>query len=382
MRGPTTLRVGAKVHAQDAKGYWYEAKVVAVGSESKPKFFVKFLGFTERHNEWVPKTRIRQNQTKTQIVELNAAVAWGSNTAGLDAAEGTWNVDQIIGKKTIGVGIKYQCTWEGWDASQSTWEPKRNLPSWLVAEYEAKLKPEVIKRGKSPAAAAPRGPFVDAETEGTDPEARRQHAPVTLWIEEVARDAACLLPRQKIASLKQISRMLCPAWAFVDIRHQIFELAAKLELPVSTAELVTSITSEKGAAGGKHVTDVFYVTSYDVVHALMGKTGTDALVLRENNTAVMLVPPLKFAFRTVRATGPTRCQLIVTGEFACFVWGSRVWNYVQPPEGETEDEQTERGAKEYNHSRAIATAVTKLAAATEGVVPAAMLAWLQVVVNV
>ena len=132
------------------EGYWYEAKVVAVGSESTPKFFVKFLGFTERHNEWVPKTRIRQNQTKTQIVELNAAVAWGSNTAGLDAAEGTWNVDQIIGKKTIGVGIKYQCTWEGWDASQSTWEPKRNLPSWLVAEYDDALFPLVQVAPRKP----------------------------------------------------------------------------------------------------------------------------------------------------------------------------------------------------------------------------------------
>ena len=137
-------------------------------------------------------------------------------------------------------------------------------------------------------------------TEGTDATARRKHAPVTVWKDEIVREAGIILPKQKAAGQKQIIRMICSAWAFVDLHHLISELAAKLELPVATADLVTPIASERGAAGGKHVTDSFYIMSYGVIHELMGPNGTDALALRENNTAAMLIPPLKFAFKTVR----------------------------------------------------------------------------------
>ena len=366
--------------AQDCKGYWYAATVLAVSDDSVPQYLVKFRGFPAAQNESVPKNRIRQNLTKAQIVQLNAAIAWGNSTAGLDAARGTWAVDKITAKKgRLSDGIKYLCTWQGWPASHTTWEPKRNLPSWLVADFERSQKQAVGADGK---AAAPTGaPFVHAATEGTDATARRKHAPVTVWKDEIVREAGIILPKQKAAGQKQIIRMICSAWAFVDLHHLISELAAKLELPVATADLVTPIASERGAAGGKHVTDSFYIMSYGVIHELMGPNGTDALALRENNTAAMLIPPLKFAFKTVRDAKPARCQLFVTAEFGCFVWGSKVWDFVKPkdPTKETWDERVERGTKEFNHSRAIAMAVIKLAEAKEGLVPAAMVDWLKVV---
>ena len=149
---------------------------------------------------------------------------------------------------------------------------------------------------------------------------------------------------------------------------------------------MTPIASERGGGGGRNIMDSFYVTSYDVLHVLVGMPDIGALVLRANRTAVMLVPPLKFAFKTVRAAG-ARQSLVVTAEFGALVWGSQLWDFnathVTPPEGETEDERHEREAAQdatmHNHKRGIKFAVSKLAATTTGEVPPAMLDWLQAV---
>jgi hypothetical protein len=85
----------------------------------------------------------------------------------------------------------------------------------------------------------------------------------------------------------------------------------------------------KGARGGKIVEDQFEVASVDIVHDLVGVFNKKrahchgALVFRDNNTAVMLVPPLEFKFRTKRQgdgdarTWPT--EMSVTGHFMCLV---------------------------------------------------------------
>ena len=110
MRAPAAPRVGAVVAAQDCKGYWYAATVLAVSDDSVPQYLVTFRGFPAAQNESVSKNRIRQNLTKAQIVHLNAATAWGNSTAGLDAARGTWVVDEITankGRRLMSDGFKY-----------------------------------------------------------------------------------------------------------------------------------------------------------------------------------------------------------------------------------------------------------------------------------
>ena len=105
-------------------------------------------------------------------MQLNSSAAWGDNNADLDTATGTWIVDKIIGKKTLlGGREKYHCTWQGWPASHTTWEPKHNLPRWLVAEYEAESERDVADRATADRAAAV--PFVYTETEGMDHDSRR-----------------------------------------------------------------------------------------------------------------------------------------------------------------------------------------------------------------
>ena len=114
MRGPDAYGVGAKLHAKDKGGFWYAAKIIEKTADQPAKFYVQFSGFPKSHNEWVPKAHLRINATKAQILEVNAVLAWDGSSAGLDAASGTWTVDQILQKKVSRSRVtKYQCTWEG-----------------------------------------------------------------------------------------------------------------------------------------------------------------------------------------------------------------------------------------------------------------------------
>ena len=97
---------------------------------------MQYSGFPKSHNEWVPKSDLRINATKVQIVELNAGLAWPGLCEGLDVASGTFIVDQILKKKVCRGVAKYHCTWVGLGAGHATWEPRRNLPPWLVADFE------------------------------------------------------------------------------------------------------------------------------------------------------------------------------------------------------------------------------------------------------
>ena len=134
----------------------------------------------------------------------------------------------------------------------------------------------------------------------------------------------------------------------------------------------------KGGHGGKFVEDIFEVKSFSLIDLLIGKFNTighGALVFRDNNnTAVMLVPPFEFRFRTQRqASSDVRAWptvLSVTGHFMCLVdrKGPRgpLWAF---------DDARVDYPKENKHSCKIALAAAMHALGPE-VVPARILTWL------
>ena len=95
-------------------------------------------------------------------------------------------------------------------------------------------------------------------------------------------------------------------------------------------DYVSDIVAVKGAKGGKTIEDHFDVASVDMVMGMLGMFNNKrtnchgSLVFRDNNTAVMLVPPLDFKFRTKRQDDVARqwkTELLVTGHFMCLVDG-------------------------------------------------------------
>ena len=289
-----------------------------------------------------------------------------------------WVVDEILQKKVRHGVAKYQCTWEGHDEDHKTWEPKKNLPAGLVAEFERALKEAVRRDAASRAAVKEKMPYVIHETVGTDAEARRKYAPVTIWKDEVVRQVLGALGGLKGSKVVTFPRVMCAPWAFVDLHRMLYELAASLQLGVATENLVTKITSERGALGGKYVVDSFFITSYDVLHLLMGQAGRAALAMRANGTALMLLPPLKISFKTTRVAGAKQ-SLQLWAHFGALVWGSRVFDFIDDlAEPANDREREELELKKLNHKRGIKAAVNCLAAETDGVVPEGMLQWLAV----
>ena len=101
---------------------------------------------------------------------------------------------------------------------------------------------------------------------------------------------------------------------------------------IDAGEYVSDIKGIKGTRGGKHVEDRFSIVSTELVELLVGpfnSCGYGSLALRKQNTAVMLVPPLSFTFKTQRPADddedadknprkfPT--ELTVTGHFITLV---------------------------------------------------------------
>ena len=104
-------------------------------------------------------------------------------------------------------------------------------------------------------------------------------------------------------------------------------MCVRMFVGATPEEMVSSIYSVKGARGGKFVEDQFDIVASDLVAGLVNqfnRIGHGALVFREQqSTAVMLVPPLTFTFKSRRnedgesVSAPT--ELVVTGHFMCLV---------------------------------------------------------------
>ena len=202
---------------------------------------------------------------------------------------------------------------------------------------------------------APPGPYVMSVEDTIVPAVA--DTVIDEWLDDVGRKAAVLLARQleAVASRRLFEMSPCPPWLYKALHRRCRHLAATsdphgnaqcmLHFPAPTPHLtaptppppswmagsptsqVSEITCVKGGHGGKQVEDLFEVTSLHVVDLILNKfniRGHGSLIFHDsNNTAVMLVPPLQFKFRTQRQVSadarvwPT--VLIVTGHFMCLV---------------------------------------------------------------
>ena len=206
-------------------------------------------------------------------------------------------------------GVEYLVRWQGYSSSSDSWEPEENIEDSIVEEFED-------AKQNGPAAE----PYVVTVADSVvAPDVA--DGLVAEWEAAVCRIAAGLLSRQRqeFACRKLFAMSPCPAWVFCALQRA-FRARAGCE------EAVSDITSVKGARGGKFVEDIFSIVSTDLVSEVVGEFnegGHGSLVVRENNTAVTLVPPLEFKFKARRQADANHrkwpTELIITGHFMCLV---------------------------------------------------------------
>jgi len=191
-------------------------------------------------------------------------------------------------KSTRDGDVKYLIRWKGYSSAYDSWEAAEDVSEEAIEEFDdAKLngpakEPYVVT-------IAPDSIIAPNVADGL----------VSEWLDDVARKAAGLLSRQREewACRKLFQMSPCPSWVFCALHRACTAHEA------SGAGAVSAIYSVKGGRGGKFVEDQFDMVSTDLVSALVGKynsKGHGALVVRDNKTAVMLVPPLEFKFRARR----------------------------------------------------------------------------------
>ena len=302
---------GQRVRARDRCGVWYDARIVTFDHPEQPaEVKVHYLGWNSSTDEWIALADERILKEFDELPD-EKPYSWDMEEGLVDLEDMQYEVERIMRKKSTRDGdVKYLIRWKGYSSAYDSWEAAEDVSEEAIEEFDdAKLngpakEPYVVTIADSIIA-----PNV---ADGL----------VSEWLDDVARKAAGLLSRQREewACRKLFQMSPCPSWVFCALHRACTAHEA------SGAGAVSAIYSVKGGRGGKFVEDQFDMVSTDLVSALVGKynsKGHGALVVRDNKTAVMLVPPLEFKFRARRqadADGrawPT--ELIVTGHFMCLV---------------------------------------------------------------
>ena len=144
---------------------------------------------------------------------------------------------------------------------------------------------------------------------------------------------------------------------------------------------IAPIKAVRGAFGGKYVEDSFSIKSTPLVELLISEFnvgGHGALVIRPNNTAVLMGPPFDISFKTVR--GPTKMPTVLaaTAHFICLV--DRPGN-PKGPRWAFDESRADYGldANKLSYKVAVAAALAELG---DGVVPARMRKWIEPLLRV
>ena len=352
------LLVGQRLLAQDRRAGWYQAKLVAQRGENEGReVLVHFIGYKSSQDEWVPVG-------EHQRFRPEAASVWDDDTGCIDGFDEQYEVENILRRRKVRGRDEYMylVRWAGWGAEYDSWEPAEVRPPQapLPSPHRAIVEPShstcFLGRLSCVLPVQPVGaPLIltirltAVWTQDIDPElieafedeaVSDEHAVpyvigaadvvlepniadrlINEWCDDVCRKAAHLLARQREewACRRLFEMSPCPAWVFCALQRAFSKKS-------DAAEAVSDIYSTKGARGGKFIADGFDIVSTDLVSELVGpfnRQGHGALVVRPNNTAVMLVPPLEFVFKTQRGEDPNGrtwpTQLIVTGHFMCLV---------------------------------------------------------------
>jgi hypothetical protein len=201
---------------------------------------------------------------------------------------------------------QYKVRWAGWDEEHDTWESATRVDKGLIEEYEAP-QPCGPRKPRKPST-----PFVLDECNSSDKAALVDAMHTASYTDSTlsfvgARAAKALQAKQRAQGECRVLKLQpCDPTLYVALHRRLQGIAE----PLDGEHHLTGIKALKGSRGGATKKDVFSVVSADLVDAIVGKyntseRGAGALVLRPENKAMALAPPLEFTFEQKPDATPT-----------------------------------------------------------------------------
>eukprot|EP01047_Picozoa_sp_COSAG01_P081207 COSAG01_NODE_16099_length_1269_cov_1.557643_1_plen_155_part_01 len=135
-----TLGIGQQLRAKDSRGGWYAATVLDLRRHTK-EVRVHWKGWHKRYDQWVPLSRACLTPKKPDEGS-DGGEHDDADDVGTETLKGgiEYEVERILGRRTVGGVVQYRVRWKGYRADDDTWEPSAHLSSAkaLVQMYEAK----------------------------------------------------------------------------------------------------------------------------------------------------------------------------------------------------------------------------------------------------
>ena len=296
-------RIGERLKALDKAGVWRDAKVINERvKDSRRQVKVHFHGWNQRWDEWID-----MDVERLQHLDADAVFDEGE--------ENEFEVEKIVAMRCVPDGtIMAKVRWLGWPPSKDSWvfEEDLNCPE-LVDDFN-------LQRQRTLTA------YVLQNDNGFSMPEELAGEIVGEWVDAVSRTAWNLLKRsrEEFAARQLFNMKPCPPWLYRAIHTELMRKAGELTNG-DPGSYVSAIRPMRGARGGQYVEDVFDITKTRLVEELVGEFNnicTGSLVFRDNGTAIMLVPPLEFKFKTKRVGKSQRkfpTELVVAGHFISLV---------------------------------------------------------------
>ena len=214
------VAVGDWVQAQDRRGHWYDARIVAErGTGESREVKVHYHRWKSRHDEWLAASGPR---VLGEDADLPACPSyrWTAKPGKVHGADDQYIAEKLLKVRGEGTVREFLVRWKGYTKDDDSWEPEEHIEQSLIDDFENPAPRTKLARRN-----APKIPYTLQQPDVITPEIADLLS--VEWTHDVGRKAAALLAhqREEFGGRKITTISPCPAWLYKAL-HRAFRLMA------------------------------------------------------------------------------------------------------------------------------------------------------------
>ena len=219
--------LGQRLIARDRVKAWLPAKIVKLSEEGDPPAVcVHYDGWNKKYDEWINDAELLHPLgTDVESLPKPPKHEYNGSNGQIDEEDEQWEVDKIIGKRTVDGVTLYKVQYLGSDNEGEKWPD-----TW---EFADDISPELIEAYeelKSVRSAPSEEPYTVMYVRDNHPNHPIDGTLVEEFVDELGRSGLAMLKRQQdaYASKKIYSLKPCPAYIFAAVYKALEDLSDSL----------------------------------------------------------------------------------------------------------------------------------------------------------